>query len=258
MPAPTVLSTRIAFYAIYAIASLARALSSCYRRPRPSPSSSSRLRAPCLPKTNAAPLGASLVCAQAAAAWRRRARAAAAARRRRARQQRRAAGYSKRRRLQSGDFGNVTATSGARVVFEWGFSSSAPFRQPMGPSAGTGRLRGAYATQSRGGAYRTRMHRGSRELAARGFLRSRLYDDGGIELNVLAPSSVNVLSVDVPHGVSACLSPALLTLSFSILGRKVLPPSDLVSAACALVQISVRRSKLFERGRARSRVGRGV
>ena len=37
-------------------------------------------------------------------------------------------GYEGRGAAQPGDYGNVTATSGARVAFEWGFSSSAPFR----------------------------------------------------------------------------------------------------------------------------------
>ena len=37
-------------------------------------------------------------------------------------------GYEGRGAAQPGDYGNVTATSGTRVAFEWGFSPSAPFR----------------------------------------------------------------------------------------------------------------------------------
>ena len=61
MPAPIVLATRIASYAIYATVSPARAPSSSCRRPRPSPSAVALIvltpSRPRPPKTNAAPLG---------------------------------------------------------------------------------------------------------------------------------------------------------------------------------------------------------
>ena len=64
----------------------------------------------------------------------------------------------------------------------------------MGPRAGTGSLRGAYATWARGSAYRTRRHRGSHELAARGSSRSRLYESTTTwgMINVLAQRLLNV------------------------------------------------------------------
>ena len=98
----------------------------------------------------------------------------------------------------------------------------------MGPRAGTGSLRGAYATWARGSASRTRRHRGSHELAARGSPRSRLNDDVGHR----AQRALSFLGFCVEQltlrETSAC--PSYLpssTLPFSILGRKVWRPSGL-------------------------------